>query len=516
MRRFFASKPGAGKRNLEVRAAPDNIAAMNSIAIRGLAVALLVFFITAIRANAAPINIALPEQNDVRSFGALGDGKTDDTTAIQKAVNAGGGVRFAKGVYRLTRTVVIELDKTGFTSLVGDGTARILMAGAGPAFKLIGTHEGSADPNQFRPNVWERQRTPMVEALEIVGAHAEADGIEATGTMQITITRVVIREVRHAIHLTVRNRNVLIADCHLYHNRGIGVFYDNVNLHQSNISGSHISYCAGGGVVSRGGNVRNLHIGTCDIESNMATNTPPTANVLLDSAGGSIGEVAITGCTIQHNSPSPDSANIRILGQGDDPALEKRIGSAKTLEGHVTITGNVLSDVQVNVHLKNARGLVLTGNTFWMGYQHDLLVEGSTSVVVGPNNFDRNPRYNYGNSTNANGGLIFRNSRDCTLSGLHVSGIHRKDAAVVIVGCERFNVANCTVLDSDGIGLLLKGVTNSRVSGCLIRDDRTGRRPAPSVQLTGGKGNLVTQNLLGTAAQIDRSSAVARDNDVVR
>jgi hypothetical protein len=86
----------------------------------------------------------------------------------------------------------------------------------------------------------------------------EADGIEATGTMQITISRVAVHEARHGMHLTVRNRNVIISDCHLYHNTGIGVFYDNVDLHQSNIIGSHISYNAGGGVVTRG-----VACGTC-------------------------------------------------------------------------------------------------------------------------------------------------------------------------------------------------------------------------------------------------------------
>ena len=49
---------------------------------------------------------------------------------------------------------------------------------------------------------------------------------------------------------------MLITDCHIYENRGIGIYYDNVNLHQSNINGCHISYCSGGGVVVRGGDVR--------------------------------------------------------------------------------------------------------------------------------------------------------------------------------------------------------------------------------------------------------------------
>jgi hypothetical protein len=449
---------------------------------------------------------------DVREFGAKGDGATDDTAAVQRAVHAGGAVQFSKGTYRLTKTVLVELDKTGFVSLVGDGTARVVMTGAGPAFKFLGTHGGTADPEQFKPNVWERQRMPVVDSLAIEGAHAEADGIEAEGTMQITITRSHFRSLRHGIHLAVRNRNVLISDCHIYHCTGIGVFYDQVNLHQSNITGSHISYCAGGGIVSRGGNVRNVHIANCDIESNMTKDAPPTANILLDSAGGSIGEVAITGCTIQHNSAGPDSANIRILGQGHDASLEKRIGSAKTQEGHVTITGNVLSDVMVNVHLKDARGVTLTGNTFWMGYEHDLLVEDSSNIVVGPNAFDRNPRYNYGTSTNVNGGLVFRGSRDCTLTGLHVNGVWRKPAAVLIEKCDRFHLANATILDSDGVGLLLRDTTGSRVSGCVIRDDRAERQATRSLQVIGGKGNWILQNLLINGMEVAPGAAKFEGN----
>lgn len=157
----------------------------------------------------------------------------------------------------------------------------------------------------------------MVDGVEIIGRHEQAVGIEATGTMQITITRVNIRQALHGVHLTTHNRNVIVSNCHLYENRGVGLFLDHVNLHQINVTGSHISYNAGGGIVNRGGNVRNLHVAGCDIEANMGldeTKYPPTANVLLDStdAAFDIGEVAITGCTIQHTHNAPGAANIRI------------------------------------------------------------------------------------------------------------------------------------------------------------------------------------------------------------
>lgn len=430
----------------------------------------------------------------------VGDGKTDDTAAIQHLFDTLGSVRLPKGMYLLTKTLKIDLAKTGYAALSGDGTVRLVMEGPGPALLFIGTHEGSAAPETFKPEVWENQRTPMVEGIEIVGAHGEADGIEATGTMQITLSRVVIRECRHAVHLTTRNRNVLISACHFYHNTGIGVFYDNVNLHQSNIVGSHISYNGGGGIVSVGGNVRNLHIGTCDIEGNHAKDGPPSANVMLDSRGGSIGEVAITGCTLQHTHKSPDSANIRIIGSGTDASLLRRAGREHTREGNVTITANVFSDVQVNVDIQQARGVTITGNTFWEGFQHDLVVADSGNVVVTGNNFDRNPRYLVNGNDNAEmNGIVFLRCEDSILNNNVISGVWKQRAAVDIESCNRLQICHNSVLDSDGVGLRLEKVTNSLVTGNIIQDDRPQeqRGKEPSLIILGGKRNMVEQNMLG-------------------
>jgi hypothetical protein len=318
--------------------------------------------------------------------------------------------------------------------------------------------------------------------------------------MQITLSRVVIRECRHAVHLSTRNRNVLISACHFYHNTGIGVFYDHVNLHQSNIVGSHISYNGGGGVVSVGGNVRNLHIGTCDIEGNHAKDGPPSANVMLDSRGGSIGEVAITGCTLQHTHKSPDSANIRIIGSGTDPSLLRRNGRETTREGNVTITGNVFSDVQVNVEVQHSRGVTITGNTFWEGFQHDLTVTDSDNVVVTGNNFDRNPRYLVNGNDNAEkNGIVFQRCTDSIFSNNVISGVWKHRAAVDIESCNRLQICHNSILDSDGVGLRLEQVTNSMVTGNIIRDDREEEKRSKESSLTtvGGKDNVIEQNVLG-------------------
>ena len=438
-------------------------------------------------------------QVSVMSFGAQGNGKTDDVQAIEKALLTHGSISFPKGIYRISRTITIPLSESGFTAISNDGTARIVMEGAGPAFFFKGTHEGTAAPTTVKPSVWEKERTPMISGIEIIGGHTEADGIEAAGTMQLTLSRVVIRQCRHAVHLTTRNRNVLITDCHFYDNRGIGIFLDHLNLHQINVVGCHISYNAEGGIVSRGGEVRNLHIGTCDIEGNHAVGGAPAANVELNSTGGSIAEVAITGCTLQHTSKAAGSANIRILGAGTDPSLERRVGRAHTREGNVTISANVFSDVRTNIEIREARGVTITGNTFWEGFDQDLLAENSEHLVISNNNFDRNPRYAVnGFKDTENNGIRLIQCSDSSLMGNVISGVWRQRAAADIVGGSRLMIVQNHVLDSDGIGLRLEDVNHSLIMQNMIRDDRPEekRSQKPSLLALKGTGNQISSNML--------------------
>ena len=188
---------------------------------------------------------------NVRDFGAKGDGKTDDTGSIVAAISGSndGLVEFPRGNYRITKTIDIDLSLHGTLGLSGKGaSATISMAGAGPAFRFIGSHDkGSAQPSSVKPITWDKERMPLIDALEIVGEHSNADGIELKNTLMPTLRTLLIRNVRNGIHLTSRNRNVLIDGCHIYNNSGIGIFIDNVNIHQFIISDSHISYCKKGG-----------------------------------------------------------------------------------------------------------------------------------------------------------------------------------------------------------------------------------------------------------------------------
>ena len=299
---------------------------------------------------------------------------------------------------------------------------------------------------------------------------------------------------------------LLCGQCHIYHNRGVGVLYDNVSLHQSNIANCHISYCAGGGIVVHGGGVFNIQIAGCDIESNMDPKAPPAANVFLDCPFNS-GEVEITGCTIQHNNKSPRSANIRILGSGD-ATLPKGKGQL----GNITIGDNVLSDVQVNVEIRSARDVTITGNAFYLGYAHNLLVEKSSNIVVGPNVLARNPGYTYGNCLEASNAVAFRDCHDCTLTGLHVNHVYKAEAGLTLDNCRRFNLSGCSILDCENIGLLARNLSASRISDCLISNTLPAPKPPLSLRLVGGTGNMIVNNLFGNPYDISPNAGLVQGN----
>jgi polygalacturonase len=397
----------------------------------------------------------------VRDFGARGDGKTDDTAALSHAVQQGDGhLVFPRGDYVLSQPLHLALDAFGRCSLEGEGgTARLIMTGPGPALSLVGTHRRSADPAGFAEGVWQRERMPTIRNLEIVGAHPQADGIRLEAVMQPTLQGVLIRRCRHGIHLTRTDRNVLIADCHIYQNTGIGIFFDWVNLHQTIIHGCHISYCKRGGIAIVGSEIRNLQIDANDIEYNYDTEADTSADVLFDCREGTVREGTIVGNTIQARN-SPGGANVRLLGVGQ--------GNPNAV-GLFAITGNLIGSQQTAVHLSACRGVAVSGNCIYSGYQNALLAEDSEHLVLGANSIDHNPEYR-GSSTDH---VRLRGCRHVNIAGLLLQHTRAAEAppeaSIAIERCENVSLTGCQVIDARVRGVQVRESAVVRIADCTIR-----------------------------------------------
>lgn len=397
-----------------------------------------------------------------------------------------GSLRILPGTYVFTETLEIDLKDYPSAFIKAEGSVTIEMRGPGPAIRLQGTLTGSADPEQISEETW-KERMPVIDGIGILGAHPEADGIELIQTMQVTISRVHVRKARHGVVLRERNRNVVMSDVHLYDNSGVGLFLDEVNLHQFNLSNSHISYNIGGGIVVRGGNVRNLHVTGCDIEANMPRDATPTksANIFIDcSSGGSVAEVAVTGCTIQHSAhyhpeknQAPGGANIRIVGRDDyQPNM-------------ITITGNVISDTQTHLHLKNVVDTTVTGNTFFTTEPVDVLMEQCQRIVLANNVF--NPR-----EATGTGQIQLRNSEQCLLNGLICCNLVAGASAVHLEGCEGIRVSNCMIQGSRN-GVELRDSTQCSITDCTFSSLGDDENPVDGFGVIGDlEGNEVRNNLI--------------------
>ncbi|MEZ5944757.1 MAG: right-handed parallel beta-helix repeat-containing protein [Planctomycetaceae bacterium] len=396
------------------------------------------------------------------SVGFVSDCFADDVAAtdhvkLARLLEEGNGsLVIPAGTYEFGGTLEIDLTSRRATSVRADGPVTILMKAPGPAIRVTGTLNSSADPQGISDDTW-LERMPLLDGIGILGAHEEADGIELVQTMQAVVSRVHIRKVRNAITLSQRNRNVIISNVHVYHNSGIGLFLNEVNLHQINVANSHISYNREGGIVVRGGNVRNLHVTGCDIEANMPNDTTPTesGNVFIDCReSGSVAEVAITGNTIQHSAhyapekQAPGGANIRIVGREDfQPNM-------------ITITGNVMSDTHTHLHLKKVVDTTVVGNTFFTTEPTDILVEECERIALANNVL--NPRESSGT-----GQVVIRNSSNCTLLGLICHNLQASAAAITLHNCQATRVSQCIISGSPN-GVKLDTCTNCSVTGCTV------------------------------------------------
>lgn len=434
---------------------------------------------------------------NVRDYGAVGDGVSDDTEAIYAAVRAAedGELLFTKGTYRITRSIEIELGNHGPLVIRGvAGASTIAMEGNGAAFIIKGTHEGSALPASVKPPVWEKEKFFVIESLEILGKGEESDGIQLDGLMQPVVRNCLIRNVRYGIHLTTRNRNVLLLGNQIYNGKKIGVFLDDVNIHQINIHDNHISYFLEGGIVVRDSEIRNIQIVGNDIEYNFADDAGiVSADLYFDTLNkGSIREGTITGNNIQAKE-SPGGSNIRFDG---NPDTNIKIGL-------LSITGNHISNQETLIKLRNVKGVSITGNTFIRGYARHMLVESSDNIVIQGNVFDHNVDY-FGDRINPEGGVRFEACRDIIFGDNILEGVNRgnddRGAALEVDRSQRISISTSHFLNAKFRGIEVAQSDKVSIVNCTVAND--GEPPVDGILVSGTCSDLgMTDNFVDEASR---------------
>jgi len=151
--------------------------------------------LTALPAPAESDLHALPPMDtwtNIRTLGARGDGATDDTEAIRKAIAEHKAIYFPSGQYRVTDTIVLRPD----TVLIGlhPSVTRIVLQDGTPAFQGVGSPKPLLETPQGGVNIvtgiglytngvnpravalkWMAGKDSMVDDVRFLGGHGTVD-----------------------------------------------------------------------------------------------------------------------------------------------------------------------------------------------------------------------------------------------------------------------------------------------------------------------------------------------------
>lgn len=427
---------------------------------------------------------------NVKEYGAIGDGVTNDTAAIQSAINSisGRGILFFPiGDYKASIEVPARI------SILGQGGgSRIIPLANGWGIKMVGTHTGTALPSTRTDQVINLETYPYIKDIRIQGDGSTTNGIQIDKLMQPIISGVEIEECGDGIQIVNRCRNVIIDSCHILNNYGPGIHVTaGTDIHQFTISNSIINYCK-----------RAIHLDNCDLRNVLITgcdleysdNGADVSNVEIDvSTSGIVRFVTITGCQMEGST-----ANGQMINLKGNSADRKNINT-------VVISGNYINNFETNgIGIKGnyCNGVQITGNdittdgrAIWFEYSSKVNVTGDT-----------------GGSYSQSSGIAFGMGNEyITISGVQLCDItDGVTGALSIGGSNYVTINNCMVINPPAVGIFLNTPTNVVVSNCIVMDNRTTKQMTyPIYEATSSDKNMIINNRVnaGVTGGITKSGA---------
>jgi hypothetical protein len=403
----------------------------------------------------------LAETASVTDYGAVGDGVTDDSVAIQNAVTANNAVFFPAGTYKVSVPIVLKSNNT----LYGEGASSVILY-TGSVASQGALYANSGSSSAYVDNI-------TIQDLKVVGQVATAGfsefvhNISLSGVRNCLIERCVVEGFRGDgiyigsgdIALQERhNINVTIRDCYI----------DGVNKDNRN----GISVIDGNGV-----NIDNNYI-TRTTRANMpgAIDIEPDANVyhivrdisvrnnkIVDCNSGvaAIGvylpSVAFTtppnGFNIENNyidTPSATSNNSYGLffqygSPFTDPPAPAVVDTTQDLS--IRVTNNVV---------RFPTGAATFGRGFVFWNCNDVVMDGNT-FIGGSVSYLGWPNTNVINFTLSNNEFISVNG----------SG----DYAVSVFSASRLNIVNNIFKDCGGVSGAARGAIEFNASNFIGNSD---------------------------------------------
>ncbi|KMM36731.1 glycosyl hydrolase family 28-related protein [Guptibacillus hwajinpoensis] len=144
-----------------------------------------------------------PDRINVKEYGAKGDGVTDDTVAIRKALKDGAYLFFPAGTYLVTQSFEVDKHK-----IHGSGMANtVIMSNAdAPIFKVVGSNSDIRDLT-LQYEDWYQDEHPERNAIVFEGevGHSSFENLKLVSVYRGFYVLPSSKETNHAFSLNLRN-----------------------------------------------------------------------------------------------------------------------------------------------------------------------------------------------------------------------------------------------------------------------------------------------------------------------
>ena len=246
------------------------------------------------------------------------EGTEGDDEVIQKAFDNADGqvVSFESGrEYLINETIVATAKKV--RGIKGNN-ATLVLSNDITGLRYEGTLIGTANPGSSNNKELDlKESNAYIKRLKVTSLNGyEGNGIEITKLISANIENCHTFNLKNGIVIKGRNRNLIFENCHVRDNLENGLSFENVNLHQLNMTGMHIGYNKNG-ISIIDGEIANWQMSACDIESNSSSGYGnPESLINIETTEGGITnmwEVNFSALTIQdHGKNTKPLINIDV------------------------------------------------------------------------------------------------------------------------------------------------------------------------------------------------------------
>lgn len=403
----------------------------------------------------------------VDEFGAEGDGETNDSQAIQDAVNSieeKAALVFSSGKrYLLEDTVTINVNRV---RVIYGNNAYLIIDDNIVGLDIHGEKDepGSGPDWPIQHELKDEEFSSIIHGLQIYSPSYTGVGIRLRNQFATTVSNCHFFNLDYALRIGDFTRNLILSDNNIWDNQTAGIHMTGDNssrsradIHQIVVADSNISYNRNSILIDDNFQVYNLHIGNCIME---AQTDQQDGFESFINAQGPTQEVHVATTNFQdHNA-------------GDD-ALIKFEGSVGS---RFSITSSYINLTNGDgLRMKDPEEVTIVGNIFDRLEGDAVTLTDGTEIAINSNVFQEVS----GNAVEIDGTDRF------AVNGNAINAVD--SAAIALSGNTQIGTVSSN--QAYNVKTFLDANTSDSILGTIVESNNIRPRDSPAININSG-GNI--------------------------